>query len=39
MPRIGTAPRVGGVDGRAAVADVAAANRSLREGKAVRIDA
>jgi hypothetical protein len=36
MPRIGAAPRVGGVDGRAAVV---AANRSLREAKAVRIDA
>jgi len=35
----GSAPRVGGVDGRAAVAAVVAANRSLREGKAVRVDA
>ncbi len=35
----GRAPRVGGADGRAAVAAVVAANRSLREGKAVRVDA
>lgn len=34
----GTAPRVGGIDGRAAVAAVVAANRSLREGKAIRVD-
>jgi scyllo-inositol 2-dehydrogenase (NAD+) len=34
----GTTPRVGGVDGRAAVAAVVAANRSLREGKAVKVD-
>jgi scyllo-inositol 2-dehydrogenase (NAD+) len=34
----GSAPRVGGVDGRAAVAAVIAANRSIREGRAVRVD-
>jgi scyllo-inositol 2-dehydrogenase (NAD+) len=34
----GAAPRVGGIDGRAAVAAVVAANRSLRKGRAVRVD-
>ena len=32
-------PIVGGTDGRAAVAAVVAANRSLREGRAVKVDA
>jgi len=32
-------PIVGGADGRAAVAAVVAANRSLREGRAVKVDA
>lgn len=36
--RAGVAPRVGGADGRAAVAAVVAANRSLREGRAVKVD-
>jgi predicted dehydrogenase len=34
----GTAPRVGGIDGRAAVAAVVAANRSYLEGRAVAVD-
>ena len=33
-----TTPRVGGADGRAAVAAVVAANHSLREGKAVKVE-
>ena len=37
--RAGGVPIVGGADGRAAVAAVVAANRSLREGRAVRVDA
>lgn len=36
--RAGTPPRVGGVDGRAAVAAVVAANRSYLEGRAVAVD-
>jgi scyllo-inositol 2-dehydrogenase (NAD+) len=36
--RSGTVPRVGGADGRAAVAAVVAANRSLREGRGVTVD-
>jgi scyllo-inositol 2-dehydrogenase (NAD+) len=35
----GTTPSVGGIDGRAAVAAVVAANRSVREGRPVRVDA
>ncbi len=37
--REGRTPAVGGRDGRAAVAAVVAANRSLREGTPVRVDA
>ena len=37
--RSGSVPRVGGVDGRAAVAAVVAANRSLRDGRAVKVEA
>ena len=36
--RSGEAPRVGGLDGRAAVAAVVAANRSLLEGRPVRVE-
>ena len=36
--RTASAPRVGGVDGRAAVAAVVAANRSLREGRAIKVE-
>lgn len=36
--RAGATPRVGGLDGRAAVAAVVAANRSLLEGRPVRIE-
>ena len=36
--RAGEAPRVGGLDGRAAVAAVVAANRSLLEGRPVRVE-
>ena len=36
--RGGTAPRVGGIDGRAAGAAVVAATRSHREGRAVRVE-
>ena len=36
--RAGSAPRVGGLDGRAAVAGVVAANRSYLEGRAVAVD-
>ena len=35
--KAGTAPRIGGLDGRAAVAAVVAANRSLKEGRAVSV--
>ncbi len=34
----GTTPQVGGIDGRAAVAAVVAANRSLREGRPIKVD-
>jgi scyllo-inositol 2-dehydrogenase (NAD+) len=37
--RSGTVPRVGGADGRAAVAAVVAANRSLLEGRPVPVEA
>ncbi len=37
--RASATPVVGGVDGRAAVAAVVAANRSLRDGRAVKVDA
>jgi scyllo-inositol 2-dehydrogenase (NAD+) len=37
--RTGMAPAVGGLDGRAAVAAVVAANRSLKEGRSVRVEA
>jgi scyllo-inositol 2-dehydrogenase (NAD+) len=34
----GTPPAVGGIDGRAAVAAVVAANQSLREGRSVKVE-
>ncbi|CAN5683328.1 Gfo/Idh/MocA family oxidoreductase [soil metagenome] len=37
--RDGAVPSVGGIDGRAAVAAVVAANRSISQGRAVRVDA